>query len=285
MASNMEWCMLFVWLCLGFCASQDTSPMTETAPTPEMSPPDLLPLIVPTVVTVLCTIIIIVVIILYLRFCHQTGGDKVSDAETGKKTDKKTDKPSSRFEMALLSTASTDREAESVLNGAKEQLREIKSLEKNLALSVKEFKSLMWHASSVLKLIDEGIDEENEPKNLKDELFEEVNKRVAKDPKDKPDEEEDESKVRRIESVREKQNRLFTETIKVLNEGKKHIKEANQKDIEIRNFTKDGKKALSQVKDRVREMRKSSGADKKKDGKHGKFGTGEEKKPLLDQKK
>ncbi|XP_062610649.1 uncharacterized protein LOC134272425 isoform X2 [Saccostrea cucullata] len=282
MASTTECYLLILWLCLAFCAGQDTASTTETAPTPEMSPPDLLlPIVVPVAVTVLCTVIIIVVIIIYLRKCHHTGGDRVSDAETGKKTDKKTDKPS-RFEMGLLSTASTDREAESVLNGAKEQLREIKSLEKNLALSVKEFKSLMWHANSVLKLIDEGIDEESEPKTLKDELFEEVNKRVAKDPNDKPDEEEEESKKRRIESVREKQNRLFTGISLFLKLGKKYIKEANQKDIEIRNFTKDAKKALTQVKDRVRDMRKST--DKKKDVKHGKLGTGEEKKPLLEKK-
>uniref|UniRef100_K1Q5R3 Uncharacterized protein n=1 Tax=Magallana gigas TaxID=29159 RepID=K1Q5R3_MAGGI len=132
-------------------------------------------------------------------------------------------------------------DAESVLNGAKDQLREIKSLEKNLGISVKEFKNLMWH--------DEGIDEESEPKNLKDELFSEVNKRVAKDPKDKPDDDDDdEPKKRRIESAREKQNRLFTETNKVLND--------------------DAKKALTQVKDRVRAMKKPT--DKKKDGKFGK---------------
>ncbi|XP_056000771.1 uncharacterized protein LOC125653346 isoform X2 [Ostrea edulis] len=251
----MERCMLSLLFFLGYCAAQDSTDPTEVASTPRE--PSLLPILIPVVTTIVCTISIIIVLIIYLRCCHRPGGDKVTDAEKGKKPEKNKGE-----EMRIFSSVSTDKESESVLNGAKDQLREIKSLEKNLALSKKELQSLMWHANSVLKLIDEGIDEENEPKTLKDELFEEVNKRVAKDPNDKPDAEGEESQARRIESSREKANRLFTETHKVLNEGKKHIKEANQRDIEIRNFTKDAKKALAQVKDRVRGMRKSS--DKKK---------------------
>lgn len=273
----MDYFTDIVILCflLGLSAGQDAG-TTTMGPTPmsKMAAPNLLPLIVPVVTMIICSVVIIVVIILYLRCCHRTAGDKVSDVEKSKKTE---NKKSTVGDVPLLSLGGYEKDAESVLNGAKDQLREIKSLEKNLGISVKEFKNLMWHATSILKLIDEGIDEESEPKNLKDELFSEVNKRVAKDPKDKPDDDDDdEPKKRRIESAREKQNRLFTETNKVLNDGKKFIKEANQKDIEIRNFTKDAKKALTQVKDRVRAMKKPT--DKKKDGK---FGKGEESKPLL----
>lgn len=275
---NMDYFTDIVILCflLGLSAGQDAG-TTTMGPTPmsKMAAPNLLPLIVPVVTMIICSVVIIVVIILYLRCCHRTAGDKVSDVEKSKKTEKT--KSTVGGDMPLLSLGGYEKDAESVLNGAKDQLREIKSLEKNLGISVKEFKNLMWHATSILKLIDEGIDEESEPKNLKDELFSEVNKRVAKDPKDRPDDDDDdEPKKRRIESAREKQNRLFTETNKVLNDGKKFIKEANQKDIEIRNFTKDAKKALTQVKDRVRAMKKPT--DKKKDGK---FGKGEESKPLL----
>ncbi|XP_078340273.1 uncharacterized protein LOC111109482 isoform X2 [Crassostrea virginica] len=236
---------------LAITAGQDegTTPM-EPKSMPEKAGTDILLLVVPMVTSVVCAAVVIVVIILYLRCCHHTGGDKIADAE-------KNPKPKERSTgIELKANATTDREAETVLNGAKDQLREIQSLSKNLALSVKEFKSLEWHAKSILKFIEEGIYEENEPKTLKDELFAEVNKRVAKDPKDHSDDDDDGTqRKRRIESNRERQNRLYTETNKVLNDGKKFIKEANQRDIEIRNFTKDAKKALVKVKERVRAMK------------------------------
>ncbi|XP_065938116.1 uncharacterized protein [Magallana gigas] len=125
----MDYFTDIVILCflLGLSAGQDAG-TTIMGPTPmsKMAPPSLLPLIAPVVTTIICTVIIIVVIILYLRCCHRTTGDKVSDVEKSKKTEK-----------TKCSTGGFEKDAESVLNGAKDRLREIKSLEINLGTSVK----------------------------------------------------------------------------------------------------------------------------------------------------
>nr|XP_022292471.1 uncharacterized protein LOC111103468 [Crassostrea virginica] len=271
---------------------EGSTPM-NSKPMPQKAVTEIALLVVLMLTTVICAAVVVVVIIFYLRCWHRKGGDKIADAEKNPKPNK----ANSGIQVELTGSVITDREAETVLNGAKDQLREVQNLSKKFALSVREFKSLERHATSILKFIEDGIYEENEPLTMKEELLAEVNKResevsqspeAAKDPKENSDDNDDGThRKRSMESNQERQNRLYTETNKILNEGIKFIEEAKQSDIEIYNFTKDAKKGLVQVKERMRTMkepeikpRRSEFTDTctytKKDGKQGNDGAGEE---------
>ncbi|XP_078313471.1 uncharacterized protein LOC111103468 [Crassostrea virginica] len=233
--------------CLAITAGQEEgSTSINSKPMPQKAVTEITLHVVFMVTSVICAAVVVVVIIFYLRCCHRKA--------------EKNPKPRGKkywIHDELTGSVISDREAETVLNEAKNQLREVQNLSKKFALSVREFKSLEWYATSILKFIEDDIYEEKEPKTMKEELLAEVNRRAANDPKENSDDDDDGTqRKRRIESNRERQNRLYTETNKNLNEGIKFIKEAKQSDIEIYNFTKDAKKALVQVKERVLAMRK-----------------------------